>query len=53
MEDTYLMYLRKSRADGEHETVEEVLSKHYKILQEYANVTYYKSESDTDCYANG
>ena len=38
MEDTYLMYLRKSRADGEHETVEEVLSKHYKILQEYANV---------------
>lgn len=32
----YLMYLRKSRADGEHETIEEVLSKHYKILQDYA-----------------
>ena len=32
----YLMYLRKSRANGEHETVEEVLAKHYKILQEYA-----------------
>ena len=33
----YLMYLRKSRADGEHETVEEVLSKHYRILQDYAS----------------
>lgn len=32
----YLMYLRKSRADGEHETVEEVLAKHYRILQDYA-----------------
>lgn len=30
------MYLRKSRADGEHETVEEVLAKHYRILQDYA-----------------
>lgn len=36
MSDKYLMYLRKSRADGEHETVEEVLAKHYKILQDYA-----------------
>lgn len=32
----YLMYLRKSRADGEHESAEEVLAKHYKMLQEYA-----------------
>lgn len=32
----YLMYLRKSRADGENDTVEEVLLKHYKILQDYA-----------------
>ena len=32
----YLLYLRKSRADGEHETVEEVLAKHYRILQDYA-----------------
>ena len=32
----YLMYLRKSRADGEHETVEEVLAKHYKMIQDYA-----------------
>ncbi len=28
-------YLRKSRADGDTETVEEVLAKHEKILQEY------------------
>lgn len=32
----YIMYLRKSRADGEHEAVEDVLAKHYKILQEYS-----------------
>lgn len=32
----YCMYLRKSRADGEHESIEEVLAKHYKILQNYA-----------------
>ncbi|HRR78062.1 MAG TPA: recombinase family protein [Ruminococcus sp.] len=36
MPDKYLMYLRKSRSDGEHESVEEVLAKHYKILQDYA-----------------
>lgn len=35
-----LMYLRKSRADGEHETVEEVLHRHEQILQEYALKTY-------------
>lgn len=32
----YLVYLRKSRSDSEHETVEEVLSKHYKMIQDYA-----------------
>lgn len=32
----YLIYLRKSRADSESETVEEVLSRHEKQLQEYA-----------------
>ena len=32
----YLVYLRKSRADGEHETVEDVLAKHYKMIQDYA-----------------
>lgn len=31
----YLMYLRKSRADNQDETVEEVLSKHEKLLQDY------------------
>lgn len=31
-----IMYLRKSRADSENETVEEVLAKHETILQEYA-----------------
>lgn len=36
MSEKYLMYLRKSRADGEHETVEEVLGRHYRILQDYA-----------------
>lgn len=36
MSDKYLMYLRKSRADGEHETIEEVLAKHYKMIQDYA-----------------
>ena len=32
---TYLMYLRKSRADSPEESVEEVLSKHEKLLQDY------------------
>ena len=31
----YIMYLRKSRADNPDETIEEVLSKHETILQEY------------------
>ena len=34
--DCYLIYLRKSRQDDPNETVEEVLSKHENILQEYA-----------------
>ena len=32
---TYIMYLRKSRADNPDESVEEVLSKHEKLLQDY------------------
>lgn len=32
---TYLMYLRKSRADNPDESVEEVLAKHEKLLQDY------------------
>ncbi len=31
----YLMYLRKSRADSPDESVEEVLAKHEKLLQDY------------------
>lgn len=34
--EQYLMYLRKSRQDDPRETVEEVLSKHERDLQEYA-----------------
>ncbi len=36
MNDKYLVYLRKSRSDGEHETIEGVLEKHEKIIQEFA-----------------
>ena len=32
----YLMYLRKSRQDNPDETVEEVLAKHERILQNFA-----------------
>ena len=38
--DEYIMYLRKSRADNPHESVEEVLGKHETILQEYAERQY-------------
>ena len=34
--DEYIMYLRKSRADNPHESVEEVLQKHEAQLQELA-----------------
>ena len=34
--ECYLIYLRKSRQDDPKETIEEVLSKHETILQEYA-----------------
>ena len=36
----YLMYLRKSRQDDPNETIEEVLSKHETILQEYMKREY-------------
>ena len=32
----WLMYLRKSRQDDQNDSVEEVLAKHYQILQEWA-----------------
>ena len=35
-----LMYLRKSRADGEHESVGEVLQRHESILQAFAEKEY-------------
>lgn len=34
--EQYIIYLRKSRQDDPRETVEEVLAKHERILQEYA-----------------
>lgn len=34
--DKYLMYLRKSRSDDPNETVEQVLAKHERILQNYS-----------------
>lgn len=40
MAEKYLVYLRKSRSDGEHETVEDVLAKHENIIQEYAVKTF-------------
>jgi hypothetical protein len=36
----YLLYLRKSRADNPDETIEEVLSKHETMLQEYMKREY-------------
>lgn len=36
LHETWLLYLRKSRQDDPHETVEEVLAKHETQLQEYA-----------------
>lgn len=36
LDDEYIMYLRKSRADSPNESVEEVLEKHETILQELA-----------------
>ena len=38
--DMFLMYLRKSRQDNPDETIEEVLSKHETILQEYMQREY-------------
>ncbi len=40
MNKKYLIYLRKSRSDGDHETIEDVLAKHETIIQEYAVKTF-------------
>lgn len=36
LQEVWIIYLRKSRQDDPHETVEEVLAKHETMLQEYA-----------------
>jgi hypothetical protein len=46
----YLMYLRKSRQDDPNETIEEVLSKHESILQEYALKNFGYRIPDKDIY---
>ncbi len=38
MSEKYLIYLRKSRSDGVHETVEDILAKHFRMLQDYAEL---------------
>lgn len=45
-----LMYLRKSRADNPYETVEEVLSRHETILQEYAERKYGERIPESQIY---
>ena len=40
MNDKYLVYLRKSRSDGDYDTIEEVLNKHETIIQEFAIKTF-------------
>lgn len=46
----YLMYLRKSRQDNPNETVEEVLARHEKQLQEYAIKTFGYRISEDNIY---
>lgn len=46
----YLMYLRKSRQDDPNETIEEVLSKHETILQEFMKREYGFTIPETDIY---
>ena len=44
------MYLRKSRADDPNETVEEVLAKHERILQNYAMMNYKSKIPEENIY---
>ena len=48
--DTWIMYLRKSRADNPDESVEEVLAKHEIMLQEYAQREFGESIPEEDIY---
>lgn len=50
MTEKYLVYLRKSRSDGDHETVEDVLSKHETIIQEFALKTFGNTIPDNCIY---
>ncbi len=50
MNNHYIIYLRKSRADGEHETVEDVLKRHEKILQEYSVKTFGEPIQEENIY---
>lgn len=46
----YLMYLRKSRADSPNESVEEVLARHERQLQEYALKTFGYRIKESEIY---
>lgn len=48
--ENYLMYLRKSRADDPNETVEEVLSRHETILQNFSISKFGKKIPDNNIY---
>jgi hypothetical protein len=50
MSDIYLLYLRKSRQDDPNETIEEVLSKHETMLQEYMKREYGFTIPEKDIY---
>ncbi len=47
---SYIMYLRKSRQDDPTQTIEEVLSKHEMLLQEYAEREFGKRIPDENIY---
>lgn len=46
----YIMYLRKSRADGDGETIAQVLEKHETILQEYSEKTFGECIPESNIY---
>ena len=50
IENQYIMYLRKSRSDNPSESVEEVLSRHEKQLQELAVRLTGRPLEDCDIY---
>lgn len=46
----YIMYLRKSRADDPNESIDEVLAKHERILQNYALLNYKAKIQEENIY---